>query len=220
MLLDMPTLLLGASAIGATLGSKFWNRDPREAAHVIDWDSEADRERWLGPRTKQPLDESWFEVRETARKGKGLFAAASIERDTFLFDYKGILVKDNDFCGSDYAVGIRNAAGASLLIDGEDPATSNLARYLNHAANPNCVMMRAAYDPQRTAEGDPPPRLHMLTCRDVKQGEELCWDYGEQFWKGRNELRRREEQLRALELLAEAQQRGGSEAQAGARRTL
>eukprot|EP00966_Prymnesium_polylepis_P227955 5274844-Prymnesium_polylepis.1 len=94
---------------------------------------------------------------------------------------------------------INNAAGESFLVDAADPATSNLARYLNHARDPNVIIMRAAYDPLRRAKDDPPPRLHMLTCRDVRRDEELCFDYGEQFWDGRSALRRSEEELERRE---------------------
>jgi len=28
----------------------------------------------------------------------------------------------------------------------------------------------------------PPPRLHVFTLRAIAAGEELCWDYGEEYW--------------------------------------
>ena len=28
----------------------------------------------------------------------------------------------------------------------------------------------------------PPPRLHVFTLRAIALGEELCWDYGEEYW--------------------------------------
>ena len=79
----------------------------------VDWDAELDREAWIGPATQKLLDASYFEVRNAGEKGMGLFATCDIEKGTYLLDYAGrILTLEEYEGGSDYAVCVRNAAGA------------------------------------------------------------------------------------------------------------
>lgn len=156
------------------------------------WDVAEERERaeWMVPATARPLDEAAFEVRTSSpEKGLGLFAARPIEKGAFLFDYTGALLLDDDYDGlSDYAVGVANAAGTEYIIDASDPA-AGLCRYLNHAPTRgsycNCACMRGAQLLELADdEAAVPPRLHMFTRRDVAAGEELCWDYGDEYWLG------------------------------------
>jgi len=110
---------------------------------------------------------------------------------------------------SEYILAIDNASGYTFIIDAQDPdpEVSSLARYKNHAkmglpslprlgleaSGPcNCLMLSESsetYAKFVEAELDnvlpeqmPPPRLHVFTLRAIAAGEELCWDYGEEYW--------------------------------------
>lgn len=145
-------------------------------------------------------------------RGLGLFTTVPIEESTFLFDYVGLVLPAQEyverFSGlSEYILAIDNAYGYTFIIDAQDPEVSNLARYMNHAkmglpslprlglvaSGPcNCLMLsessetyakfvEAALD-TCMPEQMPPPRLHVFTLRAIAAGEELCWDYGEEYW--------------------------------------
>ena len=61
---------------------------------------------------------------------------------------------------------------ANTIIDAR--AKSNLARFLNHSCAPNCELQRWS------VEGF--TRIGIFATRDVRAGEELCYDY--QFFSG------------------------------------
>ena len=178
-----------------------------------DWTAESDRESWMGPATMRPLDSSSFVVAPAGDKGQGLFCTRDIEKGTYLFAYGGRTLTFAEYeGGSDYAAGIQNAAGAQFVIDASDAddPQSGLGRYMNHDSSDdgaNCECIRGAYAFADREDIDAlPPRLHLFTSRDVRAGEELCWDYGPAFWHGREENKQRLEELEWLEALAEAQQ--------------
>lgn len=133
---------------------------------------------WMEPATQSKLPAEAFELRSTEDKGTGLFAMQRIERGTFLFNYEGVALLDSDYDGlSDYAIGVENSLGVEYVLDAADPATSGLARYLNHAPSdgPGCnvAILRGSY---KTWPGPDPPALHMFSRRDIEEGEELCFD--------------------------------------------
>ena len=145
-------------------------------------------------------------------RGLGLFTTVPIEESTFLFDYVGLVLPAQEYAErfsglSEYILAIDNASGYTFIIDAQDPEVSNLARYMNHAkmglpslprlglvasGRCNCLMLsessetyakfvEAARD-NFMPEQMPPPRLHVFTLRAIAAGEELCWDYGEEYW--------------------------------------
>lgn len=134
------------------------------------------------------LPDSCFIVAETGdSRGRGLFAAAPIEAGRFLFDYEGEILSEAQFqqrypkgIETDYSVRLELADVASAYLDAADPLLSNVARYMNHdGASPNCVMWTITH---------PVPRCLLFTQIDVAAGEELVWDYGAEYWAGREDL--------------------------------
>ena len=90
-----------------------------------------------------PMPTHDFEVREVAGKGKGLFSATEITKGRFLFRYGGDRIDDLEFERRYAADPFSDEAGYIMkinddeFIDGSDPETSGLARYMNHASTPN-----------------------------------------------------------------------------------
>lgn len=66
--------------------------------------------------------------------------------------------------------------GSDIFVDAEDPMYSNWCRYLNHGSNPNVALKTLP----RGLGGR--PRAWFVTVRAVSKGEELLFDYGEDYW--------------------------------------
>jgi len=151
-----------------------------------------------------PLSDAAFSVGATADRGSGLFVAAKegLAGGTYLFDYGGELLEQNEYDerypkplpgqggggggkSADYAVGIARPDGSSVYVDAADPAASNLARFMNHAEDGNGEPGSANCAAWTLWE--PSPRVLLFAARDIEEGEELVWDYGEQYWEGRGD---------------------------------
>ena len=82
---------------------------------------------------------------------------------------------------SEHAVGILCTDGSHAFVDAVRPERSTLARYMNHAGDtPNCVLWTL---------NEPDLRWLLFAKREIAEGEELVWHYGESFWNGREGLR-------------------------------
>ena len=113
-----------------------------------------------------------LQVRYAIRKsrpglGHGLFATQAISKGDFVIEYTGtkIPTKVADALPTRYLFEIDR----NWTIDGS--VRSNIARYINHACVPNC-------------EADIHDS-HILICaaRDIEKGEELTFDYGEEYFE-------------------------------------
>jgi len=145
--------------------------------------------------TLPPLPDDRFVVAETVDgRGRGLYVAdVPIAANTYLFDYRGELIDQTAFEAryegpegprSEYAISILLPDERSVYIDARDPRVSNVARFMNHAeATPgrNCECWTLS--PPTTSK----VRALLFASRDLAVGEELCWDYGEKYWEGRND---------------------------------
>ncbi len=98
--------------------------------------------------------------------GKGLFATEEIPKGVCLIEYTGTPVKQADTykIRSKYLFEV----GKNKTINGNIP--SNTARYINHSCKPNCE-----------ADG-PSGRVFILSTRKIKAGEELTYDYDEEYF--------------------------------------
>ena len=64
-------------------------------------------------------------------------------------------------------------------MDAEDEHCSPWTRFLNHAAPPyDNLSPRSIHD---TYDGRG-PRVWFVTKRRVRPGDELCFDYGDEYW--------------------------------------
>ena len=126
-----------------------------------------------------PVSSDTVSVEDTGTiKGRGLYARAALEPNTYLFDFTGELLEEEayrerypDGVDADYVVCV-----GKQYIDAADEGSSGVARFMNHARRqPNCVCFTM----------DDPPRAMMYTQEQVEVGDELVWDYGEGYWRDR-----------------------------------
>src|SRR6185295_9104792 len=98
--------------------------------------------------------------------GKGLFAKEPIPKGACLIEYTGEPVPKElqKTLGGSYLF----ETGRGKMINGN--VKSNTARYINHSCKPNCE-----------ADG-PSGRVFILSLRKIKAGEEITYDYGEEYF--------------------------------------
>ncbi len=107
------------------------------------------------------------EIRRSSQEtGDGLFAATDLEKGDFIAEYTGAKISTElaDASKSRYLFEI----DSEWTIDGE--ASSNIARYINHACEPNA---------EAEIHDD---HILISTTRDIKAGEEITIDYGEEYF--------------------------------------
>lgn len=126
-----------------------------------------------------PVSSDTVSVDETGTiKGRGLYARAALQPNTYLFDFTGELLEEDayrarypDGVDADYVVCV-----GKRYIDAADEGASGVARFMNHARQqPNCVCFTM----------EEPPRAMLYTIEPVEVGDELVWDYGEGYWRDR-----------------------------------
>jgi SET domain-containing protein len=101
-----------------------------------------------------------------SKSGKGLFAMEAIPKGVFIIEYTGRKISPDAQRLDDgkYLFWINKTE----MIDGNIP--SNTARYINHSCAPNC-----------DARG-PSGRVYIYSRRKIKEGEELTYDYGKEYF--------------------------------------
>lgn len=120
-----------------------------------------------------------IEIRDTnTMKGFGAYCTQALAKHTFVGFYEGIQRTSLD--NLDNTEYIMSLDGGATYLDGyeraQDRSTFSLV-HLNHADKPDCNCLRILQD-QRCA---------FFTARDIEQGEELTFDYGANYWKGREQ---------------------------------
>lgn len=99
--------------------------------------------------------------------GLGLFATAPIKKGSFIIEYVGPLLSDNqvDAKGGKYLF----ALDKDWTIDGS--ARSNIARYINHSCvQTNCEVIQYA------------KHIKIRAKKNIKAGDELLYDYGPEYF--------------------------------------
>lgn len=148
-------------------------------------------------------------------KGMGAYATAAVLSETILGEYSGEILtrkevearywdnrkpnkhdrkwrnsrrRRNQGISGDYLFDM----GGDLFIDGEDADISTWCRFANHASPSgggcNVEVRRSSSSPGETAGNDlskDEPRLYFAALRDIQAGEEICYDYGVEYWDGR-----------------------------------
>jgi SET domain-containing protein len=97
--------------------------------------------------------------------GLGLFAGEAIPKGKCIIEYVGRVISKEEELNSrsQYLFEVTK----NKTIDGT--ARTNTARYINHSHRPNCeVEIYKA-------------RVYVFSKRNIKEGEELSYDYGKEF---------------------------------------
>lgn len=98
--------------------------------------------------------------------GKGVFAMEEIPKGKRIIEYIGrsVPVEEQGTIAGRYLFW----TGRKKMIDGN--IKGNLARFINHSCRPNCE-----------ADG-PSGRVFIYSLRRIKVGEELTYDYGDEYF--------------------------------------
>jgi SET domain-containing protein len=100
--------------------------------------------------------------------GLGLFATETIPKGRRIIEYTGPLIPNEEVEKSDgkYFFGVNS----KWSIDGS--GRSNIARYINHSCRPNAEAFISGR------------RVWIWSKRKIKAGEEIAYDYGEEYFEG------------------------------------
>lgn len=149
-----------------------------------------------------PLPSSSFKVQQSTipNAGMGLFAGTNLAKSTYLFDYEGeVLNEENYFAryprGDGRYVAQVDTGFFSLLgsqpvyIDGIDPEKSNVARYMNSASGgkANVYWKKQKFGAQAGA-------MHFYSSREIQKGDELIFDYGDSYWQVADQIDSKQEE--------------------------
>jgi hypothetical protein len=110
-----------------------------------------------------------FEIRPSSIQGMGAFASRFIRKGTRIIEYTGERItpaeadrRYNDD-ESEHPQVLLFSVNRRTVIDAG--VGGNAARFINHSCEPNCETV--------TQE----KRIYVEALRDIKKGEELCYDY-------------------------------------------
>ncbi len=108
--------------------------------------------------------------------GKGIFAKRNIPPGSFIGEYAGIVRKrkrvtrDNVYCMR-YPVGFDQ--GKKYVIDAS--IKGNFTRYINHSDQPSVLLQSVIVEEI--------PRMIFISIKEIKEGQQITFDYGTLFWK-------------------------------------
>lgn len=109
-----------------------------------------------------------FEVRRSAPgAGFGLYAKVPFKKGDFVLEYTGERIPTP----------VANTLSTRYLFEIDDKWTidgserGNVARYINHSCTPNCE-----------TEIDTRDRIVIMAIKNIKIGDELGYDYGEEYF--------------------------------------
>ncbi len=120
--------------------------------------------------SKDLLPHDHYKVRLSSVHGNGVFATRKIPAGARIIEYCGKRISEKQ---ADQRFGLDPdnphhtfffSLESGRLIDGGD--NGNDARWINHSCEPNCEAQEEK------------GRVYIHALRDIRRGEELCYDYG------------------------------------------
>lgn len=114
------------------------------------------------------MNSSSFAVKRGTH-GLGLFAKTTFKKGDLVIEYTGEKISTDtaNIRGGQYLFELND----NWVVDGR--GRENLARYINHSCAPNCY-------PEIDEKEE---HIFIYAKRNIKEGEELTYNYGKEFWK-------------------------------------
>lgn len=152
------------------------------------------------------LELGYCTVKDAGHKGKGLFANRRIPQNSFLGHYQGEYLTQREYQrryplgNSEYTFLVYEGQRRDrLYIDARDESKSNPTRFINHSKQPNVEAILVQTKTCSINDTDTEAEaiklslgkkwrkakslfsVHFFTLRDIEEGEEVEFDYGELF---------------------------------------
>ncbi|XP_070811516.1 histone-lysine N-methyltransferase EHMT1-like isoform X1 [Pituophis catenifer annectens] len=118
-----------------------------------------------------------LQLYRTAAKGWGVRTVQDVPHGAFLCQYFGELISNTEAAHREedtYYFVVDMQDGQQCCLDGR--YYGNVGRFLNHSCQPNLVALQVAL-------GYDIPGIAFFSTRAIQAGEELGFDYGDQFWE-------------------------------------
>ncbi|XP_035208553.1 uncharacterized protein LOC118183193 isoform X2 [Stegodyphus dumicola] len=114
----------------------------------------------------------------TLSRGWGVRTLRKIPKGSFVCEYVGELITGHEAIqrGDDTYFFDLESETADYCLDGR--FYGNIARFLNHSCEPNLIALKVFVEHQDLNF----PRIAFFTLKEVQAYEELCFDYGIDFW--------------------------------------
>lgn len=121
---------------------------------------------------------TFLEIKTVVNKGYGAFTKRAIGKLTFLGYYSGQYRTPNSIHSTTYGYTfVDNEGQTKGYIDAENMTFANWTRFINDGDAIRYNIEYAVYNNQ----------VYIFTIRDIVPGEELIGNYGEEYWKNREE---------------------------------
>ena len=126
--------------------------------------------KYLAKKLPHALEIKWV----NAKIGNGVFAKEAIKKGAFLCEYVGLITDEKQLDPENRYVFNLTVGDDETGFVLDARFSGNVARTINHADDPNGEAI--------TIFVDGIPRVVYVARRDIKIGEEICVDYGEEYW--------------------------------------
>ncbi|KAI5088441.1 histone-lysine N-methyltransferase, H3 lysine-9 specific 5 isoform X1, partial [Silurus meridionalis] len=121
-----------------------------------------------------------LQVFRTAKMGWGVRALQDVPKGAFICEFAGEIISDGEANVRDndsYMFNLDNKVGEVYCIDAQ--FYGNVSRFMNHLCEPNLFPVRVFTKHQDLRF----PRIALFSCKPIRAGDELGFDYGDQYWE-------------------------------------